>query len=259
LIRRISTIAVHTFKEAARERVLYNLIVFALLMIGASILMSHISVGIQGIVVINLGLSSISLFGLLMAIFIGIGLVYKEIDRRSIYSILAKPVPRWEFVIGKYAGLCMTILINTSIMTLGFYLALFYQQPIFNRAALYPLGAIYFILLELALVVGIAIFFSSITTPVLSAVFTFCVYVIGHFLSEIKFLGQASQNSLVEKITAFIYYALPNFNNFDVIAQTAHAKGIAPTLLIANSLYALLYVSVLLSSAILIFEGKEFR
>jgi ABC-type transport system involved in multi-copper enzyme maturation permease subunit len=258
-MRRVASIAVHTFKEAARERVLYNLVAFALLMIGASILMGHISVGIQEIVVINLGLSSISVFGLLIAIFIGIGLVYKEIERRTVFNILSKPVRRWEFIAGKYAGLCLTILINTAVMTAGFYLALFYQKRHLGFEDLRPLGAIYFILLELALVVGIAIFFSSVSTPILSAVFTFSIYVIGHFLSEIRYLGEASRNAEIEKITAGIYYLLPNFSDFDVIARTAHGHGISTTLLISNSLYALLYVAVLLSASILIFEEKEFR
>ena len=258
-MRRIGAIATYAFKEAARERVLYNLVVFALLMIGASILVGHISVGIEQIVIINLGLSSISVFGLLMAIFIGIGLVYKEIERRTIYTILSKPVRRWEFIVGKYAGLCLTILINTAIMTAGFYAALFYQKRHFGAEDLRPLGAIYFILLELALVVGLAIFFSAISTPILSAFFTFCVYLIGHFLSEIRFLGERSENAVVEKLTMGIYYLLPNFNDFDVIARVAHGHGISWSLMMTNSLYALLYVAILLSAAILIFEEREFK
>lgn len=258
-MRRTATIALHTFKEAVREKVLYNLVVFALLMIGTAILFGHISVGIEDIILVNLGLSAIAVFGLLMAIFVGIGLVYKEIDRRTIYSILSKPVRRWEFIVGKYAGLCLTIVVNTAIMTLGFYLALFYQKHHLRLGDLRPLGAIYFILLELALVVGIAVFFSCISTPVLSAVFTFCVYVIGHFLSEIRFLGQASQNAVVERVTSGVYYVLPNFSDFDVIARTAHGEGIAGILYLSNSLYALLYVAVLISAAILIFEEREFR
>lgn len=256
---RIATIALHTFKEAARERVLYNLVVFALLMIGAAILVGHISVGIEEIVLINLGLSSISVFGMLIAIFVGIGLVYKEIDRRTIYSILSKPVRRWEFIVGKYAGLLLTLLVNTGVMTAGFYAALFYQKHHLGIGDLKPLGAVYFILLELAMVVGVAIFFSCISTPILSAVFTFCVYVIGHFLSEIRFLGQEAHNAVAAGITEGIYYLLPNFSDFDVIARTAHGHGISKLLLISNSLYALLYVVVLVSAAILIFEEREFR
>ena len=256
---RIWTIALHTFKEAVRERVLYNLVVFALLMIGAAILFGHISVGIEGIILVNLGLSSISVFGLLIAIFIGIGLVYKEIERRTVFNILSKPVHRWEFIVGKYAGLLLTILINTLVMTGGFYLALFYQNRRFSAQDLIPLGAIYFILLELALVIGIATLFSCISTPVLSAVFTFCVYVIGHFLEEIKSLGESSHIPTLKYLTEGIYYLFPNFGDFDVIARTAHGHGIAPQLLLTNSLYALLYISILLSAAILIFEEREFK
>ena len=258
-MRRIGTIALHTFKEAVRYKVLYNLLVFALLMIGAAILFGQISLGIETIIIINLGLSSISIFGLLMAIFIGIGLVYKEIERRTIYNILSKPVRRAEFILGKYLGLILTLLINTAIMTLGFYLALFYQKGHLDGGDRNALVAIYFILLQLALVVGVALFFSCISTPVLSAVFTFCVYVIGFFLSDIRFLGQATKNPAFEKLTTGIYYLLPNFSNFDVIARTAHGLEVSRNLVVFNSLYALLYVTVLVSAAILIFEEREFR
>ena len=258
-MNRVLTIALHTFKEAVRDKVLYNLIVFALLMIGSAILFSTISVGLHQIIVIDLGLSSISVFGLIMAIFIGIGLVSKEIDRRTIYHILSKPVHRFEFIVGKYLGLVLTLVINTSIMTVGFYLALFYQTRHLGAGDLAPLATIYFILLQLAIVVGLAIFFSCISTPVLSAVFTFCVYVIGHLLSETRWLGQATQNSLVKNLTAALYYLLPNLSDFDFITNTAHGEKISGALLLSNSLYALLYVTVLISASILIFEEREFR
>src|ERR1700734_3525103 len=112
-------VAVNTFREAVRDRVLYNLIVFALMMIGAAILVGQISIGISRLVIVNLGLSAISIFGLVMAIFIGVGLVYKEIEKRTLYSLLAKPVRRWQFLVGKYAGLLLTLLVNTLLMTAG--------------------------------------------------------------------------------------------------------------------------------------------
>lgn len=257
-MRRVATIALHTFKEAVRDKVLYNLLVFALLMIGAAILFGQISLGIETIILINLGLSSISVFGLLMAIFIGIGLVYKEIERRTVYNILSKPVRRAEFILGKYLGLVLTILINTAIMTAGFYLALFYQKGRLDAGDRHALVAIYLILLELALVVAVALFFSCVSTPVLSAVFTFCVYVIGFFLSDVRFLGKESKNPIFEKLTAGIYFLLPNFSNFDVIARTAHGGIVSQNLIVFDSLYALLYVTVLVSAAVLIFEEREF-
>ncbi len=256
---RIGSIAWHTFKEAARDRVLYNLIVFALLMIGASILFGQISVGIEDIILVDLGLSSIAVFGLLMAILIGIGLVSKEIERRTIFNVLSKPVRRFEFILGKYAGLLLTLLINTGVMTAGFYLALWFQKRHLGAEDLLPLGAIYFILLQFALIVAWALFFSCISTPVLSAVFTFSIYVAGHFLSDLRFFGRETHSAILSGLTTFLYYVLPNFADFDVITRTAHGEKISTLLFTANSLYALLYVTVVISAAVLVFEEKEFR
>jgi Cu-processing system permease protein len=256
---RIVTIALGAFKESVRERVLYNLIVFAFLMIGAAILLGSISVGVEQIILVNLGLASISVFGLLIAIFIGIGLVSKEIERRTIYIILAKPVTRAEFILGKYAGLLLTLFVNTAIMTAGFYIALAIQEKGLAVKDFSLLIAIYFILLQLAIVVGIAIFFSCISTSILSAVFTFCLFVIGNFSSDIRWFGQESGSPFLEKMTAVLYYLLPNFGDFNIIDQVAHGARIPGLFITANTCYALLYIAVLLSGAVLIFEEREFR
>ncbi len=258
-IRRVATIALHNFKESVRERVLYNLIVFALLLIGVAILFGSISVGVEQIILVNLGLSSISVFGLLMAIFIGISLVSKEIERRTIYNILSKPVRRAEFIIGKYFGLLVTLIVNTAIMAAGFYLALFYQKRRLELSDLMALEAVYLILLQFALVVGLALLFSCVSTPVLSAVFTFSLYVIGNFLGDIRWFGQETRSSLVVKLSAGLYYLLPNFSDFNVITEVAHGQKIPGYLLFSNSVYALLYITILVSAAILIFEEREFR
>ncbi len=258
-MNRVGSVALHTFKEAVRDKVLYNLIVFALLLIGAAILFGSISVGIEKVILVNLGLSSISVFGLLMAIFIGIGLVSKEIERRTIFTILTKPVRRAEFIIGKFLGLLLTLVVNTTIMAVGFYAALFYQQRSLGADDLLALQAIYFILLQLALVVGLALLFSCISTPILSSVFTFCLYVIGNFLSDIRWFGEETGSALVENLTKAVYYLLPNFGDFNVISRVAHGLPVPGYVLLANSLYALLYITILLSAAILIFEEREFR
>jgi Cu-processing system permease protein len=256
---RIVTIALGAFKESVRERVLYNLIVFAFLMIGAAILLGSISVGVEQLVLVNLGLSAISVFGLLIAIFIGIGLVSKEIERRTIYNILSKPVTRAEFILGKYAGLLLTLFVNTAIMTAGFYIALAIQKKGLTQQDLSLLIAVYFILLQLAIVVSVAIFFSCISTSILSAVFTFCLFVIGNFSSDMRWFGQESGSPLLEKVTAVLYYVLPNFGNFNVINQAAHGVKITNLFIAANTCYALLYISILISGAVLIFEEREFR
>jgi ABC-type transport system involved in multi-copper enzyme maturation permease subunit len=259
MLSRISTIALHTFKESVREKVLYNLIGFALLLIAAAVLFGSISIGVDKMMLVNLGLSSISVFGLLMSIFIGIGLVSKEIERRTIYNILSKPVARFEFIIGKYLGLLLTLAINTAVMTVGFYAALFYLQRGLTPSDWVALQCIYLILLEFAMVVGVALLFSSVTTPILSATFTFCIYVIGNFLSDIRGFGRESRNALLGKLTAALYYLLPNFHDFQTISKAAHGIAAPRYLVTANSLYALLYVTILVAAAVLIFEAKEFR
>lgn len=258
MIGRITSIALHTFKESVREKVLYNLIAFALLLIAAALLFGQISIGVNEIMLVNLGLSSISIFGLLMAIFIGIGLVSKEIEKRTIYNILSKPAARFEFILGKWCGLLLTLVINTAIMTAGFYVALYYLMRRFGRADLASLEAIYFILLEFAVIVAVALFFSCISTPVLAATFTFCVFVIGSFLPDIREFGRQSGSIVLEKIASVMYYLLPNFSNFQIIPQAAHGVAVPGFLIAANTLYMLLYVTVLLSAAVLIFEEKEF-
>ena len=255
---RIVTIALGAFKESVRERVLYNLIVFAFLMIAAAILLGSISVGVEEIILVNLGLAAISVFGLLMAIFIGIGLVSKEIERRTIYNILSKPVSRAEFILGKYAGLLLTLLVNTAIMTAGFYLALAFEKKGLTLGDLSLLVAVYFILLQLAIVVGVAIFFSCISTPILSAVFTFSLFVIGNLSSDIRWFGQQSQSLLLEKATSALYYLLPNFSNLNVITQAAHGVRIPGVLVAANTCYAFLYIAILVSGSVLVFEEREF-
>src|SRR6185437_6247970 len=116
---RIFYIAANTFREAVRDRVLYNLVAFALLMTGGAVLVGQVSIGIERLVVINLGLTAISLFGIVIAIFIGIGLVSKEIEKRTLYTILSRPVRRWEFVTGKFFGLSGTLVVNTFFMAIG--------------------------------------------------------------------------------------------------------------------------------------------
>jgi len=256
---RLAAIALHTFKESVRDNVLYSLVVFALLLIGASILLGYISVGIERMILVNLSLSAISAIGLVMAIFLGTGLVSKEIEKRSINNILSKPVRRAEFIVGKYCGLLLTLAVNTGIMTLGFYVALLYQKRSLDAGDWNALRAVYFILLELALVTGVALLFSSISTPALSALYALALYVIGNFSSDLRELGHAARSVAVERTTGLLYYLLPNFSDFNAISLAAHGEDIPRYLVVSNTLYALLYATVLVSGTILIFEGREFR
>src|SRR5215510_968439 len=150
---RISAITLNTFREAVRDSVLYNLIVFVLLLVASAPLFGQISIDIERLVLVNVGLSSISLFGVIIAIFIGIGLVSKEIEKKTLYTILSRPVRRWEFIVGKYFGLLLTLVINTALMTVGFYSALLITAHKLVRADLLLLVAIYFIILQFMMMV----------------------------------------------------------------------------------------------------------
>jgi len=254
-----AAVALNTFREAVRDRVLYNLIFFALMMIGAAILVGQISIGIERLVIINLGLSAISIFGLVMAVFIGVGLVYKEMEKRTLYSLLAQPIRRSEFLLGKYAGLLLTLAVNTSFMTLGLAAALFYVgRPLVRSDALIVV-AVYLILLQLALVTALALFFSCFSSPLLSTLFTLGIYITGVFARDIRTLGELTHNPALKGATKILYYLVPNFHNFNVIAAVAHSDSIPAALVAQNTLYAALYVALLLTGASAIFSRRDLK
>src|SRR6202051_2265531 len=149
---RILHIATNTFREAVRDRVLYNLIAFALLMSAAAVLVGQISIQIERLVVINLGLTAVSLFGIVIAIFIGIGLVSKEIDKRTLYTVLSRPVRRWEFIAGKFFGLAGTLVVNAFLMAIGVFAALLYVSHHLQASDGGVLVALSFLLLEFLLI-----------------------------------------------------------------------------------------------------------
>jgi Cu-processing system permease protein len=252
-------VAINTFREAVRDRVLYNLVFFALLMIGAAILVGQISIGIDRLVIVNLGLSAISIFGLVMAVFIGVGLVHKEMEKRTLYAILSKPIRRWQFLVGKYAGLLLTLAVNTSFMTLGLAAALLYVSHSFVRSDVSILIAVYFILLQLALVTALTLFFSCFSTPMLSTLYTLGIYITGVFAADIHDLGDLTDSAPLKFAARVIYYLVPNFHNFNVIDLVSHGNRIPFALVAQNTLYAALYVSIVLFAASAVFSGRNLK
>jgi len=252
-------VAINTFREAVRDRVLYNLIFFALMMTGAAILVGGISIGIERMVIINLGLSAISIFGLIMAIFIGVGLVHKEMEKRTLYSLLSKPVRRWEFLTGKFGGLLLTLVVNTSLMTLGLAAALYYVGRPFVRSDATILVAVYFILLELALVTALALFFSCFSSPMLSTLFTLGIYLAGIFSSDIRDVGMFTSSPAIQSGARVLYYLLPNFHNFNAIAAAAHGEAVPFALIWQNTAYAAVYVALVLIASAAVFSGRNLK
>jgi Cu-processing system permease protein len=256
---RAAVVAWNTFREAVRDRVLYNLVFFALLMFAAAILVGQISIGIEHIVIVSLGLSAISVVGLLMAVFIGVGLVSKEMDKRTLYALLAKPVRRWEFLLGKFGGLLLTLTVNTAAMAAGLFAALLYVKHPLERGDAVVLVAVYFILLKLALVVALALLFSCYTTPLLAILFTAGLYVAGLFVNEMRNLQSAAMAPGLKAFLRWLSYVLPNFENFDVMASAAHGRTIPAILALQNTAYAALYCAIVLGTAATIFSRRNLK
>src|ERR1700734_2196544 len=250
---RIAYIASNTFREAVRDLILYNLIAFALLLSGAAIFVGQISIDVERLVVVNLGLTAISLFGVVIAIFIGIGLVSKEIEKRTLYTVLSRPVRRWEFIVGKFFGLAGTLVVNTFFMAIGVFLALFYVSHKFVRADALLLVALFFIILEFLIVCALALLFSSFSSPLLSAVFAFSLFVIGSFADDLRGFA-ALTHGFTRWLATGVAYLVPNFSALNVISAVAHQQSIGVQLILQNTLYALFYAGMALSGAVLIFE-----
>jgi len=258
-MQRVAAIAFNTFREAVRDRVLYNLIVFALLLIGTAILFGQISIGVERLIVINLGLTAVTFFGLAIAIFIGIGLVYKEMDQRTLYVLLAKPVRRVEFILGKFFGLALTLLVNTALMGVGFFLALYYVEGRISLPEANLLAALYFVFLALLLATALALLFSCFSSPVLSAALTFGLFVAGSLAEDLRELGRMMEVPVVEMLTRVVYYVIPNFRNFNVISGVAHGHPVPAALLWENTAYAFLYIGLVLAAAALIFQNRNLK
>ena len=255
---RLSAITWNTFREAVRDRVLYNLVLFVLLLVASAPLFSQISIGLEKLMLVNVGLSSISLFGVIIAIFVGIGLVSKEIEKKTLYTILSRPVRRWEFIAGKYLGLLLTLVVNAALMTVGFYAALLIFIGGLKKADAMLLAAIYFILLQFMIMVAVTLLFSTFSTPIFSAIFAFALFVIGTFGEDLKNFAAMSHGATRWLATAAAY-VMPNFTSLNVIAQVAHEQSVSARLVIFNTVYAVLYSIAVTTAAVLIFERRNLK
>jgi len=268
-VRVVLTIAVSVFRESVRDKVLYNLVFFAVLLIGASYLIGQLTAGQDVKIIKDLGLSAISGFGLFMAVFIGIGLVSKEVDRRSIYSVLAKPIHRHTFILGKYLGLLLTLAINIAVMALALYAVLgcmsWTESAEFKKgweaAATDPamLKAIGLIWLQLAMVTVVALFFSTFSSPLLSAALTFGIFIAGQFSAELNQFEQVVDSPLAGYLTRGLYFVIPNLGIFDVKAQVVHAQPVTWGYIGVTSAYGVTYVAALLTAAMWIFSRRDFK
>lgn len=252
---KIVTIALNTFKEAKRDRVLYLLFFFAAVCLLFSRFLALLTVGDRVKIIKDVGLASISLFGMLMAILMGTGLVYKEIDKKTIFTLLAKPIHRVEFLLGKFLGLVLTIFIMTVLMAVIFLLILFLHTFTIEWKILL---AILYIFFELCLMTAVALLFSTFTTPILASLYSLGFYLIGHLSWSMEMLIKKVKSGTARAILRLLYIVLPDLENFNFKTEVVHNLPIPTKLLGISILYGVAYTAFLLILAMIVFRRRDF-
>jgi ABC-type transport system involved in multi-copper enzyme maturation permease subunit len=268
--RRIGLVAWHVFKESVRDRVLYAIGAFAVLLVVASILIGQITAGEDVKIIKDLGLATIELAGVLMTVFVGVGLVAREIDRRSIFGLLAKPLRRWEVIVGKYAGLVLTVTVNVAAMAAALYLMLAFlnwralpiERAAWDAPATDPrlLLAVTMIMAELAVLTAVALFFSTFSSSALMSVaFTIGAFITGLVSADLRRFGDIVDVSpFVARFVSTIGWIVPAFSAFDIKAQVVHGLALPAGFVAYTLVYAALYVVGVLIAAITVFSRREF-
>ncbi len=251
----ILVIARHTFKEAVRDRILYLLLFFSTLSIVLARVMAVLTVGDRVKVVKDVGLASIAFFGALMAILIGTGLVYKEIEKRTIFTLLSKPIRRFEFLLGKYLGLIWTLAVMVGAMTAIYLIVVFLHTFTLEiRMVL----AVVFIFLELILLTAVAILFSSFSTPILSSLFALSFYLIGHFSWSLETLIQKTPPGTRRSLLRILYAILPDLENFNIKTEVVQNLPLPAGLWLGAIGYSAVYTAFVLILAVWIFRRRDF-
>lgn len=253
---KILAIAFNTFRESIRDRILYNLLIFALLLICSTIALQELTIATQKRVMIDLSLAAISVFGTMMAVFLGIGLVYKEIDRRTVYTIVSKPVSRLSFIIGKFCGQMITLGVNILLMLI----MLMAVYGIAHRSFEWPpLLAVAFLYLELMVLTALAMLFSSFTTPTLSAIFTLSFWVMGHLVADMRNFAATTDKAVFVKTLTTLTKVIPDLERFNLKNWAVYGDPISLNVILLTVCLGLIYVIFFLAGAVFIFERRDFK
>lgn len=255
MLRRVYWIAVNTFRESLRDRVLLTLIVFAVVAMGAAKVVQPVALGEADKIVKDIGLSAITFFSVLIAILVGGRIVYREVEKRTVYLVLARPVRRREFILGKYFGLLAVLYVSVLAMTAVFYIVLAVTGVGASPALLW---SVLMTGCELALITALAVFFSTFVTPIAGSVFTMVLYFIGHSTLLLKQLAAMSPSPVVKAVGLVLYYVLPNLENFNIRGDVVHSAPLDPRVLLLSVAYAAVYSLTLLLIATGMFRRKDF-
>jgi ABC-type transport system involved in multi-copper enzyme maturation permease subunit len=229
---------------------------FGAIALGGSVCLAPLTLGEQGRIISDMGLASISLFSIVILVLVGTGLIYKEIERRTITTILTHPVHRYEFVLGKFCGLVSMLLVCLAALAVLYLtvVAVFGDGISFNHIA-----ALFLTALEIVMATAVALFFATVASPILSAVFTVCVFILGYLSDDLRSLALSSGSAAVQLLAKTIYAVLPAFHHFHVRNHLLSGVPVPPEHLLRCILYAALDTSALLLLTIAVFRKRDFQ
>ena len=254
-MNQVVAIAVNTFRETIRDRILAVIVVFALLMIVGGLWLGSISLGQAGRMMKDFGLVAVTVFGLIVAVFVAAGLVHKEVEKRTVYVLFSKPVSRVAFISGKFIGLCATM----AVVLAGMGLFLFALVWIVDgRPSGMVLLAVLMVYVQLLAIMAVTIFFSTLGSAILASVLGICVFVAGQLSHNVLALTRLGKNPLTEALSWVIYVIIPNLSAVDVKAGVVGERTLAWGQIALWSAYLLAYVVVVLAFSALVFRRKEF-
>jgi ABC-type transport system involved in multi-copper enzyme maturation permease subunit len=255
-VTRIAAIATNTVREAVRSRVLYVLLFFAIAVMLLGSVLASLSYVESDRILQDIAMGAMRAFGVAIAIFIGVNLIHKEVDRRTVYTILSKPLTRAEFLLGKYAGLVLTIWLQLAIM-----IVCFMGVSRLTGAEVGAGHAAAFVLLgsELALIVGVATLFSSFSTPLLSSFFTAGIWMAGHLTRDLRDIGLRSKTEWVQDASVWLHRLLPDLQSFNLTIEAVHGLPVTGADVWLPLVYGAGYTTLLLLAATLIFDRRDFR
>ncbi|MCB1181968.1 ABC transporter permease subunit [bacterium] len=254
--RRVTALALSTFRETVRDRIFYLVAVFGFVMLASTAVLAPMNVGAQGKIMSDVGLAAMVVFGLVVAVFVGSAMVRKEMDKGTIVTILAKPVGRREYLLGKFLGLNLTLVSMLAVMTALFLLMLLIAPGAFSLRFLAP---IYLGFLELMLLNAVVVFYSTCVSPILAAVFTLATFAVGHLSESIRDFGQMQGTPFQQTMADVVYYLLPNLEVFNMRAAVVHGDSVPPEHLLMATVYGLSWTALLLLLGSAIFARRELR
>ena len=253
---RVFTIANNGFKEVIRDRILYFIGFFCLLLILAQRIIPEIAAGTHEKILLDVGIGAINILSVIVAIFVGTALINKEIEKRTLLMLIPKPISRAELILGKHLGLTAVLGVMIAIM-MGIYLAMLSLSKIeYPTTALITAGA--YLLLQLALIAAVAILFGVFTSSILATLLSFGVYLMGHFSEDLVELGKLSKNANIESLTTSLYLVLPNLSRLDLKNEAVYGLLPSPVELAGHAVYGLLYTALMLIISMMVFAQKEF-